>query len=123
VYDSSTDGTAAINLLFENGLVGTGLYSCEATKKQMAFEIFLHDRSIRLWGWDLRRTPETANEDIFVKEVSTFLQAIQSGDASLIQSDFESALKTQSVVDAIRRAIRTGRREQVIGFHEVVALA
>lgn len=109
----AAEGTVAITLRFENGLLGSGLYSCEASQKQMAFEVFLPDRSVRLEGWDLRTSGEARTEDIFVKEVSAFFEAVQSGDASTIQSDIASALKTQSVVDAVRRAMKSGLPERV----------
>jgi myo-inositol 2-dehydrogenase / D-chiro-inositol 1-dehydrogenase len=114
------EGTVAINLRLENGLIGSGLYSCEASHKQMAFEVFLPDRSVRLEGWDLRMTEESRTEDIFVKEVSAFFKAVQSGDASTIQSDIASALKTQSVVDAVRRAMKSGLPERVFDPLEVL---
>ena len=109
----AAEGTVAITLRFKNGLIGSGLYSCEASQKHMAFEVFLPDRSVRLEGWDLRTSGEARTQDIFVKEVSAFFEAVQSGDASTIQSDIASALKTQSVVDAVRRAMKSGLPERV----------
>jgi myo-inositol 2-dehydrogenase/D-chiro-inositol 1-dehydrogenase len=103
-------GTAAIALRFQNGLLGTGLYSCESSEKQIAFDVFLPDRSIRLQGWDLRFGAESSPEDIFIKEVAAFFQAIQSGDPSLILSDLESGIRTQMVIDAIQRAVKSGTR-------------
>jgi len=116
----AAEGTVAITLRFENGLLGSGLYSCEASQKQMAFEVFLRDRSVRLEGWDLRTSGEARTEDIFVKEVSAFFEAVQSGDASTIQSDIASALKTQSVVDAVRRAMKSGLSERVFDPLEIL---
>jgi myo-inositol 2-dehydrogenase/D-chiro-inositol 1-dehydrogenase len=114
------EGTVAITLRFENGLIGSGLYSCEASQKQMAFEVFLPDRSIRLEGWDLRMSGEAQTEDIFVKEVAGFFKAVRSGDPSAVQSDIASALKTQSVIDAVRRAMKSGSRERVLDPLEVL---
>jgi predicted dehydrogenase len=116
----AAEGTVAITLRFKNGLIGSGLYSCEASQKQMAFEVFLPDRSVRLEGWDLRTSEEARTEDIFVKEVSAFFEAVQSGDASTIQSDIASALKTQSVIDAVRRAMKSGLPERVFDPLEVL---
>jgi predicted dehydrogenase len=116
----AAEGTVAITLRFENGVLGSGLYSCEASQKQMAFEVFLPDRSVRLEGWDLRTSGEARTEDIFVKEVSAFFEAVQSGDASTIQSDIASALKTQSVVDAVRRAMKSGLPERVFDPLEIL---
>ncbi|PYV18212.1 MAG: hypothetical protein DMG07_04385 [Acidobacteria bacterium] len=114
------EGAVAMTLRFANGALAAGLYSCEASEKQIAFEVFLPDGSVRLEGWDLRLKgdpPEcgpAAREAIFVKEVAAFFQAIRSGDRSLIQSDFEDAVQTQRVVDAIGRAVKTGRSEPVV---------
>jgi len=113
------EGTVAISLRFDNGLIGSGLYSCEAAQKQMAFEIFFCDRSIRFQGWDLRLPECPGPEDIFLKEVSAFFRAVEREDSSLVQSDIPSALKTQAVIDAIRRAIRSGTCERVLDPQEV----
>ncbi len=118
-----SEGTAAITLRFDSGLIGTGLYSCEAFQKQMAFEIFFPDRSMRMQGWDLRLGNDSATEDIFVKEVAAFFRAFKSGDSSLVLSDIDSALKTQAVVDAIRRAMVSGRPERVLSPKEAMVCA
>ena len=77
----------------------------------MSFEVFLPDRSIRLEGWDIRLAQKPQTEDIFVKETSVFLEAVATGDSSLILSDFHDALKTQRIMDAIRRAINSAPQE------------
>jgi predicted dehydrogenase len=114
------EGTVAMTLQFENGLIGSGLYSCEASQKQMAFEIFLPDGSVRLEGWDLRANDEAQPEDIFLKEVSAFFDAVRMRDPSKIRSDIPSVLKTQSVIDAIRRALESGGRERVLNLEEML---
>ncbi|MBI4475500.1 MAG: hypothetical protein HY646_22740 [Acidobacteria bacterium] len=98
-----------MTLRFENGLLATGLYGCEATQKQIEFEVFLPDRSIRLCGWDLKseKENEPAGEDIFVHETAAFLKAVESGDCSTILANVDSAMQTQRVVDALRRAVET----------------
>jgi myo-inositol 2-dehydrogenase / D-chiro-inositol 1-dehydrogenase len=113
------EGTVAMTLRFEGGVIGTGLYSCEASQKQMAFEVFLCDRSIRLQGWDLRSPEFPEPEDIFVKEASAFFRAVERQDASIIQSDIPGALKTQAAIDAVRRAIKSGECERVLDPREV----
>jgi myo-inositol 2-dehydrogenase/D-chiro-inositol 1-dehydrogenase len=117
---ADVEGAAAISLRFESGVLGTGLYSCEASQKQMAFEVFLPDTSVRLEGWNLSLAGYSGAEDIFLRETEDFLDATLSGDRSKIKSDFESAMRTQCVIDAIRRSIRSGNREQVLQPEEVV---
>ena len=116
----TAEGTAAITLRFENGLVGSGLYSCEAAQKQMAFEVFLPDRSVRLLGWDLRSDSQPAAEDIFVKETAAFFDAVRSGDPSTIHSDIPDACRTQCVVDTICRALKSRSTESVPALHEAL---
>jgi myo-inositol 2-dehydrogenase / D-chiro-inositol 1-dehydrogenase len=113
------DGTVAMTLKFRTGTVGTGLYSCEASEKQIAFEVFLPGRSLRLEGWDLRLhgdpddAPRPPREQIFVDEVAAFLEAVRTRDPCQIQADFESALKTQTVMDALAKSLSSGRSEGV----------
>jgi myo-inositol 2-dehydrogenase/D-chiro-inositol 1-dehydrogenase len=116
---AEVEGSAAITLRFENGLLGTGLYSCEASQKQMTFEVFLPDKSVRLEGWALSLPGHSGDEDIFLRETKAFFDAILSGDRSKVLSDFDSAMRTQCVIDAIRRSIRSGNRERVLQPEEV----
>jgi predicted dehydrogenase len=110
---TGVEAAAAIALYFESGILGTGLYSCEASQKQMVFEVFLPDKSVRLAGWNLSLDGHSAEEDIFLKETKAFFDAVESGDQSKVLSDFDSALRTQCVIDGIRRSIRSGTRERV----------
>jgi myo-inositol 2-dehydrogenase / D-chiro-inositol 1-dehydrogenase len=112
------EGTIAMTLRFENGLIGSGLYSCEASQKQMAFEVLLPERSVRLQGWDLHLDQQLPAEDIFLKEVRAFFEAVQSGDPSTIRSDIRSALRTQNVIDTICRSLETGAIARVPEFEE-----
>lgn len=111
-------GSVAMALRFQNDILATGLYTCEATEKQIAFHIFLPDQTVRLDGWNLRLSDcdngltEDKN-DIFVAEVGAFFQAIRSEDRSLILSDFESAMKTQLAIDAILRAANCGHPQRL----------
>jgi hypothetical protein len=111
-----------MTLAFENGVLGIGMYACESSRKQIAFEVFLPDGSVRLEGWDLRLN-DPVNEDIFVKETERFFQAIRLANQDLILSDFKSAFKTQCVIDAVCRAAQSGRRESVIPAREASVAA
>lgn len=111
-------GTAAIQLEFANGAVGTVVYSCAASYKDMAFQVMTADESYGFQGWDLvpvapvafaEQAPEDRYE-IFDVETATFLQAVATQDQSVIQSDIHDALRTQQVMDAIRHAIETQDR-------------
>jgi predicted dehydrogenase len=108
-----------MTLRFLTGTVGTGLYSCEASEKQIAFEVFLPGRSLRLEGWDLRLhgepddAPRPPREQIFVDEVAAFLRAVRTRDPCEVQADFESALKTQAVMDALVKSLFSGQSELV----------
>lgn len=107
---SGTGMEAAAILRFQNGCLGTVLYSCEAMDKQIGFRIIAAEGSIELSGWDLRVSlnsidqviPTMQDEDIFLKETSQFLTAVRTGDHSLIESTLEDAWRTQSLMDAMR---------------------
>jgi myo-inositol 2-dehydrogenase/D-chiro-inositol 1-dehydrogenase len=115
-------GTFAMTLTFDKGTLGVGLYGCESNLKQIAFEIFRPDGSVRLQGWDLR-LGDPVVEDVFVKETGAFFRAIQHQNQSLILSDFKSAFTTQCVIDAVRRAAESGRRENVTSRREASVAA
>lgn len=115
----ATDGVettvvATVRLLA--GGVGTFLYSCEAPDKDILISIETKDGVLDLRGWDLelvRNTidgshSEPESQPIFEKETHAFLRAIDSGDRTLIRSDFADACKTQIAVDGVTRMIRGG---------------
>lgn len=104
-------GVAAA-LKFSNGAAGTLFYSCEALEKDIRLQIFCKEGTLDFEGWDFRITRNTINghlpkedsEKIFVKETKAFLDAVRSGDQSIIQCDFAEACRTQRVVDMIRNS-------------------
>jgi predicted dehydrogenase len=104
------NGTFAMTLTFENGALGVGLYGAESARKQITFEVFFPESPVRLEGWDLRLNGQS-EEDIFVRETEVFFKAIHHQRQDLILSDFKSAHRTQCVVDAVGRAVESGRRE------------
>jgi predicted dehydrogenase len=116
------NGTFAMTMTFENGTLGVGIYGAESTRKEIAFDVFMAEGPIRLEGWDFRLN-DSATEDVFVKETETFFKAVQQQNQALILSDFKSAFQTQCVVDAVRRAVGSGRTEILNTAEEASAAA
>lgn len=114
---------AAFTLRLENGGVCSMCYSCEATEKMIGMQIFTPQRRVFLDGWDFRLRDEEdgsfqlpADVDrntIFRTETDAFLNAVLAGTQGQILSAFEDAIKTQRVVDALRRSVETGGMESV----------
>jgi len=105
--------TVVVMLRLAGGGLGTFLYSCEAKDKDILISIETTDGVLDLRGWDLelaRNTidgsyPEPESKPIFEKETHAFLQAVATGDRTLILSDFAEAYKTQTAIDSVTRII------------------
>jgi myo-inositol 2-dehydrogenase/D-chiro-inositol 1-dehydrogenase len=105
--------TVAVMFRLPGGGLGNFLYSCEAKDKDILISIETTDGVLDLRGWDLelaRNTvdgsyPEPESKPIFEKETHAFLQAVATGDKTLILSDFSEAYKTQIAVDSITKII------------------
>ncbi len=113
-------GLATINLRFEDGQCCSMLYSCQAKEKMIGLQVYTEEQVFRLSGWDFHladdETTKVAYEDrnqIFDTEVRAFLDAVRSDDPSSVLCTFEDAFATQHVVDAIHRAVESGRLEEV----------
>jgi myo-inositol 2-dehydrogenase/D-chiro-inositol 1-dehydrogenase len=110
--------TVVVTLRLAGGGLGTFLYSCEAKDKDILISIETTDGVLDLRGWDLelaRNTidgscPEPELKPIFEKETHSFLQAVATGDRTLILSDFAEAYKTQMAMDSVARIIRSNCR-------------
>jgi myo-inositol 2-dehydrogenase/D-chiro-inositol 1-dehydrogenase len=119
--------TVIATLEFSSGILGSVFYSCRASVKQIGFKIFSAEASLSLEGWDLRfldsQTTEPTSppdgEDVYLKEVSAYFEAIRTGDQSFVKCDLEDAARTQLVVDAILRSLSSKRPEPVptLGSH------
>jgi myo-inositol 2-dehydrogenase/D-chiro-inositol 1-dehydrogenase len=113
--------TVACTLNFTNGQLGTILYSCEASEKQIDLRVITAEGMLELSGWDLRISantiddiiPELQEEDIFLKETDQFLKAVLHEDPALIHCDLADAYRTQLVVDAAVASLRSGMRTSV----------
>lgn len=93
----------AVALRTETGVCASLLYSCEATEKHVRVEAITTTGVRALSGWDLVGPDEAAPADrneIFVTETAAFL------NGGPILADFAEAMRTQAVVDAIRRSLR-----------------
>ena len=109
-------GPAAVSMVlrFQGGALGTIICGCLANEKQIGCRIFTTRGQLVLDGWDFRWTPSPTfgdgsdldgGADVFLAECKAFLDAIRSGDTSAIRCDLAEAMRTQQVVDAVRRAL------------------
>jgi predicted dehydrogenase len=106
--------TVVVMLRLAGGGLGTFLYSCEAKDKDILISIETTDGVLALRGWDLELAhnsidgsyPEPESKPIFQKETHAFLQAVSTGDKTLILSDFAEAYETQTTMDSVTRMIR-----------------
>ena len=93
------------------GVLGTAFYSCDGNEKNIGLRIFTRHGSLTLSGWNFCLAENTVdgrlveeNEDIFLVETASFLEAVQSGHTGLVKSDFFDAAQTQAVMDAVRES-------------------
>jgi predicted dehydrogenase len=107
-----TWASVAVNLFFRNGTLGTVLYSCDGTDKQIGMRVFTADGQIVLDGYEFTVTqnplddplPRHTNQPVFFTETQCFVNAILQADPRFIQCDVADALRTQITVDAIRKS-------------------
>jgi myo-inositol 2-dehydrogenase / D-chiro-inositol 1-dehydrogenase len=107
------DGLATISLRFRSGAVGTILYSCLATTKQIGLRVFSPEAEYALEGWDFQlRSAEfhepTPEMPVFTIELARFFEAIRAGRADGVAAGFADAFRTQQVVDAIKVSAAQG---------------
>lgn len=117
VSRESIDDTITVTLRFENDALGTLLYSCRASDKQIGIRIFSSAGGLELEGWDLRLKGGNENndcpEDPYARQDAAFFAAIARADQSLIKSSFADAIRTQMVTDAIHRSLVSRKPEHV----------
>ncbi|MDQ2841657.1 MAG: Gfo/Idh/MocA family oxidoreductase [Acidobacteriota bacterium] len=116
--ESSFSGSsrAASLLRLETGVLGTAFYSCDGSEKDIGIRVFTTQGSLVLSGWDFAiaqntidgRLSSSHGEDIFLIETGAFLQAVRSGDQSLVRSSLPDAARTQCVLDAARQSGHVG---------------
>ena len=120
---SIANGTSrvATSLECHGGVPGTVFYSCDGNEKAIGLQIFTSTGTVVLSGWDFQLTSNSvdgrissgAGEDIFLVETRAFLSAVAGGPGRGIKSDFADAMKTQSVMDAVRKGGQDGRACEV----------
>jgi predicted dehydrogenase len=116
------DDSVAVAVHFLNGTAGTIYYCCRASEKQIGFQVFLKTRPLTFEGWEFRVAgleEAEQQQDVYLREDTAFLRAIVENDSSHILSNFEDAIRTQMVMDAIQRSLESGRSERVPILAEV----
>ena len=113
-------GSASINWQFENGEMGSMLYSCLAQEKMIRLHLFAEAEERVLCGWDFRLVGDDSTtvayadrNQIFDVETEQFLRAVQAGANSSELCSFEDAMCTQRVIDAIHRSAQSGTVERI----------
>jgi predicted dehydrogenase len=105
---------AAVAVRFRSGAIGSLVTSSLGEEKHIDLDVFFRGGSERLEGWDLRSTRGRPGEDDpFVDETRLFLEAVRGRDDGRRLCTFADALRTQLAVDAIARALASGRVERV----------
>ena len=111
VHDASVT-----NLRFKSGAVASITSACMLSAGQhVGLELFLKDQALRIVGQHL--TIETPNGTEVMElgnnptraEDQTFLQAVQSGDASAIRCDYAEAVKSLELTIAATQSAQEGR--------------
>ena len=127
VSKAGIDDTITVTLSFAGDALGTLLYSCRASDKQIGIRIFSTTGGLELEGWDLRLKDDEGKEDYFedpyIKEDAAFFAAIDAADQSLIKSSVADAVRTQMVVDAVHRSILSRKPERVAPSSSSVPMA
>ena len=111
VHDASVT-----NLRFKSGAVASITSACMLSAgHHVGLELFLKDQALRIVGQHL--TIETPNGTEVMElgnnptraEDQTFLQAVQSGDASAIRCDYAEAVKSLELTIAATQSAQEGR--------------
>lgn len=124
-------GTSRVATALEcaNSVLGTIIYSCDGSDKDIGLRIFTSKGSLLLSGWDFwlcennidNKLLEEEKEDIFLIETGRFLEAVRRQDQGLIESNVEEALKTQAVMDSVGRSSKVrGNQVQVEEYSVMV---
>lgn len=122
------DAENAIQVAYEldNGVFGTHMNHCGT--ERFAFDLEVTGPHLRLranvtedrivgylHGEDVDEPAPKANS-IGLDKIGAWLQAIETGDRSLIRSPYDDALHTLALVEAARKAGDTGEMEHVRGY-------
>jgi predicted dehydrogenase len=125
VVPPSPDGDAEDTIVFTfrmaSGALGSGVNGC-ANRETEAFVEFVGPETRLRVGWfggpvvgtlDGRTIDESPPDDPSRDKIACFLTAVQSGDRTLIESDYADATRTLAVCLAANASLASGREEAV----------
>ena len=111
VHDASVT-----NLRFKSGAVASITSACMLSAgHHVGLELFLKDQALRIVGQHLTNATPDGTEVVELgnnpthAEDQTFLQAVQSGDASAIRCDYAEAVKSLELTIAATQSAQEGR--------------
>ena len=111
VHDASVT-----NLRFKSGAVASITSACMLSAgHHVGLELFLKDQALRIVGQHLTIETPDGTEVVELRnnptraEDQTFLQAVQSGDASAIRCDYAEAVKSLELTIAATQSAQEGR--------------
>jgi len=113
----NTDDASACSLLFESGLLCDVISTCAVNVGERSLEVFTPDTRAKLSDGTGRLTIErkgeradySADDDLFLKEDRAFVEAVSTGDASGIRSDYRDAFRTHRVTCAANESMESGQ--------------
>lgn len=109
----------ALVMEFNNGATGYFSASCALTKGGgwSSTDVILRDMMLRISFSDISVSPEGAAEIPLPEQgmsiQQAFIHAVRTGDRSVIQSDYNDALKTAEVTLGANQSARTGKPVQM----------
>lgn len=114
--------SVATSLRFASGALGTFLYSCQSTAKEIGARVFTTEGSLAFSGWDFRLVentidgtiPALAAEDVFLVETRAFLDSVRTGIPEPALADWADAAQTQQVVDAARSSMNVSLQKGAV---------
>jgi predicted dehydrogenase len=114
--DGDVSEAGVVALRFANGAVGTITNTCMLnTPGEVALKIYTPDRVLEI-GWARlveteanRREEYNSRDNPYLNEDRLFIEAIRTGDASLIRAPYADAVRTLAVTLAADESARSGR--------------
>jgi predicted dehydrogenase len=114
--DSDVSEAGVIAMRFANGAVGTITNTCMLNPPgEVALKIYTPDRILEVsWGKLVeteanRREEYSSRDNPYLNEDRAFIEAIRTGDASLIRSTYSDGVRTLAVTLAADESARTGK--------------
>jgi myo-inositol 2-dehydrogenase/D-chiro-inositol 1-dehydrogenase len=114
--DSDVSEAGVIAMRFANGAVGTITNTCMLNPPgEVALKIYTPDRILEVsWGKLVeteanRREEYSSHDNPYLNEDRAFIEAIRTGDASLIRSTYSDGVRTLAVTLAADESARTGK--------------